>query len=159
MRVKFNDAESWFWFTKILKLIWNIFIWTIVKFVYLEFAYCQLLGIRSDIFPPTETLHLLSYDVSANISNLFAKLELNKIFLTFLERYSSKNVTTVILENHTKALSCVRTAIMLSSHLRLIIVLLILSYLQRCYLSLTVIVPLRVLVKMYPGRRILNLLL
>ena len=115
LRVKFNDAENWFWFTKILKLIWNIFIWTIVKFVYLEFAYCQLLGIWSNIFPPTETLHLLSYDVSANISNLFAKLEWNKIFLTFLERYISKNVlwflvTTVILGNHTKALSCVRDA-------------------------------------------------
>ena len=51
----------------------------VVKFDYLEFVFCQLLGIRSDIFPPTETVHPLSYEC-LQISNLFAKLDLKKIF-------------------------------------------------------------------------------
>ena len=51
----------------------------VVKFAYLEFVFSQLLGIRSDSFPPTETLHPLSHEC-LQISNLFAKLDLNKIF-------------------------------------------------------------------------------
>ena len=51
----------------------------VVKVAYLEFVFSQLLGIRSDSFPPTETLHPLSHEC-LQISNLFAKLDLNKIF-------------------------------------------------------------------------------
>ena len=49
----------------------------VVKFAYLEFVFSQLLGIRSDSFPPTETLHPLSYEC-LQISNFICTIRFEK---------------------------------------------------------------------------------